>query len=182
MAFWIGIAVTAASLIISFVWTQKTLPIRLALLVLGLIGVGFAADRYFEEQQKTQQTLDYWEISRLNAFGLHFIGGDLEDHTELNNIIGPYIHRQNGNAEAAWDCTPASIDAYTHAIKFDNKFPFPYFYRGTCGKANNADDWHGDITTAQTLFRATTQIPGHNPDHDATLKMIEKGDLGRPSG
>jgi hypothetical protein len=58
MAFSIGIAVTVASLAISFVWTQKTLPIRLALLVLGLAGVCLAADRYFTDQKKQQETLD----------------------------------------------------------------------------------------------------------------------------
>jgi hypothetical protein len=57
MAFWLGIAVTVASVVVSFVWTQKTFPIRLALLVLGLAGVGLAADRYFADQKKQQETL-----------------------------------------------------------------------------------------------------------------------------
>jgi hypothetical protein len=82
MVFWLGIAVTAASLIVSFVWTQKTLPIRLALLALGLIGIGLAADRYFEDQKKAQQTVEYWEVARLNVSGTHFTGGDLQEHTQ----------------------------------------------------------------------------------------------------
>jgi hypothetical protein len=177
MAFWLGIAVTAASVIISFAWRQKTLTIRVALFVLGLIGIALTADRYLEDQKKAQQTLDYWEAARLNAFALHFIGGDLEDHTELNNIIGSYIHNQNGTV--VWDCSPASIDAYSQAIKFDPKFPFPYFYRATCNNANNTGDWRKDIDTAQALFRITTQIPGHNQNHDEILRMIDRRDSGR---
>jgi hypothetical protein len=177
MAFWIGIAVTVASVVISFVWTQKTLPIRLALLVLGLAGLGLTADRYFADQKKQQETLEYWEVARLNAFALHFIGGDLEDHTELNNIIGAYIHNQNG--KVVWDCSAASIEAYTKAANFDPKFPFPYFYRASCNKLNNADEWQKDADTAQRLFRITTQIPGHNQNHDEILRMLNRGDLGR---
>ena len=79
MAFWIGIAITAASVVISFGWTQKTLPIRVVLLVLGLAGVALTADRYFADQTKQRETLEYWEVARLNAFALHFIGGDLQD-------------------------------------------------------------------------------------------------------
>ena len=98
MVFWFGIVVAAASLIVSFVWIQKTFPIRLALLALGLIGVGLAANRYLEDQKKAQQTLQYWEVARLNVFGTHFIGGDLQEHTQWNDIIGAHIHDQSGKA------------------------------------------------------------------------------------
>jgi hypothetical protein len=177
MAFWLGIAAAAASVIISFAWPQKTLTIRLALFVLGLTGIALTADRYFTDQKKAQETLDYWEVARLNAFALHFIGGDLEEHSELNTIIRSYIHDQNGTV--VWDCTPTSIDAYSQAVKFEPKFPFPYFYRATCNNANNTGDWHKDIDTAQTIFRITTQIPGHHQNHDEILRMIDRGDLGR---
>jgi hypothetical protein len=180
MAFWIAITLTATTVIITFIWPQKTFPIRLTLLVLGLASAGFAAYRYFEDQKKQQQTLDYWEVARLNAFALHFIGGDLEDHTELNNIIGTHIHNQNG--KVVWDCDPSAIDAYTQAIKFDPKFPFAYFYRASCHHANNSGDSRKDVETAQMLFRITTQIPGHNQNHDEILRMIDRGDLGRPPG
>ena len=180
MAFWIGIAITATSVVISFVWTQKTLPIRLVLLVFGLAGVGLTADRYFADQTKQRETLEYWEVARLNAFALHFIGGDLQDHTELNNIIGAYIHNQNG--KVVWDCSSASIEAYTKAVNFDPKFPFSYFYRASCNKLNNTDQWQKDADIAQRLFRITTQIPGHNQNHEEILRMLDRGDLGRPPG
>jgi hypothetical protein len=177
MVFLLGIAVTTASIFISFVWPQKPLAIRLALLGLGLIGIALTADRYFQDQRKAQQTLEYWEVARLNAFGLHFIGGDLEDHTELNHIIGAYIHDKNG--KVVWDCTSESIQAYRKAMTFDPKFPFSYFYRATCNKVRNAGQWEQDADIAQRLFRITTQISGHNQNHNEILRMIDRGDLGR---
>jgi hypothetical protein len=179
MAFWVGIAVTVASVVISFIWTQKTFPIRLALLVLGLAGVSLAADRYFEDQNRQKETLDYWEIARLNAFALHFMGGDLQDNTELNNIIGSYIHL-NQNNKVTWDCNSTSIAAYTKAVDFDPKFPFSYFYRASCNRLNNADGWQKDADTARKILRITTQIPGHNQHHDQILRMLDRGDLGHP--
>jgi hypothetical protein len=165
MAFWIGIAITAASVVISFGWTQKTLPIRVVLLVLGLAGVALTADRYFADQTKQRETLEYWEVAR---------------PTELNDIIGAYIHNQNG--KVVWDCSSASIEAYTKAVNFDPKFPFSYFYRASCNRLNNADRWQKDVDTTRRLFHITTQIPGHNQNHDEILRMLDRGDLGRPPG
>ena len=150
------------------------------MLVFGLAGVGLTADRYFADQTKQRETLEYWEVARLNAFALHFIGGNLQDHTELNNIIGAYIHNQNG--KVVWDCSSASIEAYTKAVNFDPKFPFSYFYRASCNKLNNTDQWQKDADIAQRLFRITTQIPGHNQNHEEILRMLDRGDLGRPPG
>jgi hypothetical protein len=177
MVFWLAIAVTAASLIVSFVWTQKTLPIRLALLALGLIGIGLAADRYFEDQKKAQQTAEYWEVARLNVSGTHFTGGDLQEHTQWNDIIGAHIHDRSG--KAVWDCDPLALDAYTQLIQLDPKFPFPYFFRASCNHLGNTGEWQKDIEAAQTILRITTQIPGHNQNHDEILSMIDRGDLGR---
>jgi len=144
-------------------------------LVLGLAGVGLTADRYFAAQKKQQETLEYWEVTRRNAFALHFIGGDSEDHTELNNITGAHIHNRNG--KVGWDCSAASIEAYTKAANFYLKFPFSYLYRASCNKLNNADEWQKDADTAEKLFRITTQIPGHNQNHDEILRMLNRGDL-----
>jgi hypothetical protein len=79
-----------------------------------------------EDANTANTRLQYWDVSRLNALGVHFVGGDLVDHTGLNDIIGPYV-RASATGKVEWDCTPASIDAYTAAIKYDSKFPFAYF-------------------------------------------------------
>jgi hypothetical protein len=50
--FWLGAAVAAISLLISFVWPQRTLRIRLALFALGLVGLGATAYRYIGDQQE----------------------------------------------------------------------------------------------------------------------------------
>jgi hypothetical protein len=74
MAFWIGPAVTVASVVISFVWPQKTFPIKLILFVLGLCGVVITVNKHFEDQKKAQQSLEYSEVARLNAAGFGLIG------------------------------------------------------------------------------------------------------------
>lgn len=50
--FWLGAAVAAISLLISFVWPQRTLRVRLALFGLGLVGLGATAYQYIKDQQE----------------------------------------------------------------------------------------------------------------------------------
>ena len=181
--------VSLLSLGITFFLTDRS-HWRKILLVIGIVAAALSGLQAYSNRQRAdslrnelgtlQQKQEYWEVARLNAFGLHFIGGDLQDHTELNNIIGAYIHDQNGRV--TWDCSPTSIEAYTKAVNFDPKFPFSYFYRASCYRLSNATEWQKDADTAQRLFRVTTQIPGHNQNHDEILKMLDRGDLGHPPG
>jgi len=130
-----------------------------------------------EDANTANTRLQYWEVSKLNALGVHFVGGDLVEHTELNNIIGPYV-RVGADGKIEWDCSPSSIDAYSAAIKYDTKFPFAYFYRASCRSITNEQDWHRDVDTARSILIVTTQIPGHHVNHDQILKMIDNGNLG----
>lgn len=179
MLIWLGIALTVVSLLISFGARRPTFAVKLAVLVLGLAGAAVAAERYLAERRDAQDTRDYWEVAHLDAFALHFATGDLQDLTELNTIIGPYVHDRNG--QLAWDCTPSSISAYSKAIDTDPRFPFSYFYRVSCARAASTGGASpGDLDTARRIFRITTQIPGHHQNHDEVLRMIDRDDLGHP--
>jgi hypothetical protein len=130
-----------------------------------------------EDANTANTRLQYWDVSRLNMLGVHFVGGDLVEHTGLNNIIGPYV-RVGADGKFVWDCSPASIDAYSAAIKYDSKLPFAYFFRASCRRLMNDNDWHDDVDTSRSILIVTTQIPGHHVNHDEILKMIDNGNLG----
>ena len=130
-----------------------------------------------QRSTRAQETREYWEVAHLNMVGLRFVGGDLEDHTTVNNIIGAYV-RPNSEDKVVWDCTPASIEAYGNAIKSDAKFPFSYFYRASCAKVSNTGEWETDADQAKKILLITTRIPGHTGNHDDVLKMLLAGNLG----
>ena len=117
-------------------------------------------------------TLQYLDVSKLNAVGLSGLAGTgLVENSGLNTILGPYVHLDPGNFH--WDCTRDSVAAYDAAIQFESKFPFSYYYRGTCKKANKVEGWERDLDTARKILLITTQIPGHNVHHDEVLKLID---------
>ena len=116
---------------------------------------------------------EYANVARYGALGLLGLAGvGLKETSPLNDIIGPYLHDEPNNFN--WECTADAMHAYAAAIELDSKFPFPYLYRATCNQANNGE-WQGDLQTARNIFLITTQIPGHNLQHDQFLKFIETG-------
>jgi hypothetical protein len=134
-------------------------------------------DNLQKELGALQRQQEYSNVARYNAFGLLGLANPpLVEHQPLNNILGSYLRGQNN---LSWDCTPEALNAYTEAIKLESKFPFAYYYRASCEKADNTGDWQLDLDTARTIFGITTQIPGHNVNHDEVLKWIEAGYLGK---
>ncbi len=125
-----------------------------------------------------QQQQEYSNVARYNVFGpLGLARAPLAEHSPLNNILGSYLHEVPN--DIFWDCTPEAVKAYTEAIKFESKFPFAYYYRAGCEKADNTGDWQHDVDTARTILGITTQIPGHHANHDEVLKWIDAGYLGQ---
>ena len=129
---------------------------------------------------RLQQGQEYADAARYNPLGLFGLATPpLVEHSALNNILGPYVHHEPNN-DFHWDCTPEALKAYTEATEFESKFPFAYFYRGSCERDSNTGDWQHDMVTARTILSITTQIPGHNANHDNVLKWIDIGNLGHP--
>jgi hypothetical protein len=124
--------------------------------------------------EQLQEKLEYSNVARYSALGLlGLAGAGLKETSPLNEILGSYVHNDPNNFH--WDCTPGAMDAYTKAISLEAKFPFSYYYQGACNKANNIGDWQRDIETSRNILLITTQIPGHNANHDEILKLIDAG-------
>lgn len=146
-----------------------------AFLVSNRIGDLQTADLMLAEQaaNKANASLQYLGVAKLNAVGLSGMAGPgLTEGSELNRILGAYVHLDPGKFH--WDCTPASMVAYDAAIHLESKFPFSYYYRAACSKANKTGDWQRDVETARTILLITTQIPEHNVHHDEILKLIDR--------
>lgn len=179
--------VSIVALGITFFLTDRS-HWRKILLVIGIVGAALSglqayrnrdrADVLQNELRALQQKQEYSNMARYNAFGLLGLArAPLTEHSPLNKILGSYLHEVPNNVQ--WDCIPEAVEAYTEAIKLESKFPFAYYYRAGCEKADNTGDWQHDLDTARIILRITTQIPGHHPNHDEVLKWIEAGDLGK---
>jgi hypothetical protein len=132
------------------------------------------AKKLTEELQLKQ---DYWEVAKLSALGLTGLvqaAPLLVEHSPINDLIAPFVKVQ----PKFWvDCHPEAMAAYKSVIAMNGKFPFTYYYRGMCNRANQVDGWRQDFEKAKSIFVITTSIPGHNPNHDEMLALLEKDDL-----
>jgi len=119
-----------------------------------------------------QTRQEYSNVARYDAFGLLGLAGSgLKETSPLNDIFGRYV--QNDPKEFRFDCTAEAVNAYTAAIKLESKFPFAYYYRGTCNMLNNVEGWQHDFDTARKICEITTQIPTHHINHDQILKLMD---------
>jgi hypothetical protein len=129
-----------------------------------------------ERARAANESLGYIDVATLNFLGLHGnTQPPLEEHTQLNNLLAPHVQAD----PFVWQCSPEAFAAYDAAIGLNAKFPFSYYYRGTCKKSVQAQ-WQEDIDTARRIFLITTRIAGRHPSHGQFLTKIETGELGKP--
>jgi hypothetical protein len=82
-----------------------------------------------ERARAANESLGYLDVAMLNFLGLHgTVLPPLEEHTELNNLLAPHVQAD----PFTWRCNPQALAAYDTAIGVNAKFPFAYYYRGTC--------------------------------------------------
>jgi hypothetical protein len=128
--------------------------------------------------QQANARVDYFDVAKLNAIGLSgSVMPPLEEHSELSRLLSPHVTLA---PKFFWDCAPQAMADYDAAISLNDKFPFSYFYKGGCGKKLGSEGWQTDIEVARRIFRITTKFPGHHPNHDEVLHLIETNDFGVP--
>jgi hypothetical protein len=87
--FVIGTLAVVAALLINFALTKRTFVVRSILLVLGLVGVGTTAYKYYDDNQRVRENLVYWASAKRNGFGLLGLAGQcLTESSDMNAIIG----------------------------------------------------------------------------------------------
>jgi len=177
MLFIIAIAIiTVVCLGITFFLTDRS-RWRKVLLALGIFGAVLSSLQAYKNRERADDLArkqEYANVARYNALGLlGMAGAGLAETSPLNKIIGNYVHDDPNNFR--FDCTPAAMNAYNVAVALDSKFPFSYYYRGSCYNLNNVEGGQHDLDTAHRVLLITTEIPGHHPHHDDILNFINTG-------
>ncbi len=171
--FWVGIALTfsilATNLLIQGARTPSTV-----IFILGLCGLLVLIVRFYVDRKSStdlRNKVEYSDVARLDVFGTTgSAGAGLQERSPIKDIIGGYVHTDGGLLR--WDCSPEALNAFGSTITYNSKFPFPYYYRGTCLRAAQQAEWRADIGKALTILRITTQVPGHHVNHNEVLNMI----------
>jgi hypothetical protein len=98
-----------------------------------------------EHARAANESLSYIDVAVLNFLGLHGnTRPPLEEHTPLNDLLALHVQAD----PFVWQCSPDALAAYDAAIGLNAKFPFSYYYRGTCKKSVQAQwrspDFHNN--------------------------------------
>ena len=77
----------------------------------------------------------------------------------------------DGN-KVTFSCDHKGIEGYRRAIKQEPRFPLPYCALAACLSRQNDPSWKNVAEKGITILELTTQVPDHDPDHDAALAML----------
>jgi hypothetical protein len=71
-------------------------------------------------------------------------------------------------------CTPAALDQYKSIIKKYPFWPFSHFVLAICLKRQGDKSWEKHAMRALEIFKKTTAVPNHHPDHSIALKEVKE--------
>jgi hypothetical protein len=138
----------------------------------------YLADRAAERQARQLEALTrYGEVAHMNEYGetMPIVHGGLLVQR------GPVIDALQG----AWTASPDKNDLWpvcdengvkkfsTVATNWPDA-PWGHFGLTLCSLCVGDPTWRDHAERAREIFRATIQIAGHHPDHDAALATVEK--------
>lgn len=87
-------------------------------------------------------------------------------------LIGSY-ETTDELGSIAYKCNIDSQKKYDKAIKFNPDYPFSYLALAYCKKQIGEKDWFSYANKAMEIFGITTEINGHNSEHDVALKILQ---------
>lgn len=123
------------------------------------------------DDKDLREQIEYSYVATLDALGKSYeVTYPLISETPISKILSTYIHMNATNTTS--DCSDSAMRAFRNVISLEPKFPFSYYFLATCEKLAGSLVWKSSMLTALNIFQITTQIAGHNVNHDQALNDI----------
>ncbi len=123
-----------------------------------------------------RKQMEYLDVSKLNIYGLGYDQASTSIiivSSPLSVFLAPFLSPQ-GNNPPTHQCTRDAMMAYQEVIREVQKFPFTYFYLGSCERELEISKGKSAIDSAKEILEITTKIPGHHRNHDEVLRLINE--------
>jgi hypothetical protein len=129
--------------------------------------VKYLAGRREIELLKSQDIAKYSATGNRSAavIGVRIVPTPIDDWSTA------FVSRTEGSL--IFRCEPAAIAASRAVIEKLPSYPFSYYLLAQCLRENGDPAWKGIAKTARSIFRKTTRLPDHHPDHDLALRAVE---------
>lgn len=86
-------------------------------------------------------------------------------------LFGSYNMIDQGRG-TEYKCDPASQEKFIKAIDFNPDYPFSYYALAVCKMDEGGNEWIEYGEKALEILQITTQIGGHNSEHDTALENL----------
>lgn len=116
---------------------------------------------------------DYSADAHLDALGNPpggGVGSDIKMNTELINLLLDTYSVKGTQIFMKRDAL--SEERYRTVVEKYPKFPFGHYYLALCLRDRHDEGWRLHARRAVEILQITTQINGHNENHDEVLKKL----------
>lgn len=116
--------------------------------------------------------MKYRDIAVLNMIGKPQPDGDIIFTTAISKALeGAYVIE---GTQVTYKTDSTAEQKFRDTIAVDARFPFSYVGLGTILRNRNDNSWRELLVKAEEIFKKTTIIPGHHPNHDLFLKKVRE--------
>jgi hypothetical protein len=126
-----------------------------------------------EQKDKLSTIAEYSEVASYNCIGVTGkVGYGLIESSGISELLKGSYEKKDDKIFFKFD--DLSILKYKRVISEYPKFPFSYYVTAMALKEKGDPKWKEYADKAVELLNKTTQIVGHNPNHDEVLKILQQ--------
>ena len=119
----------------------------------------------------------YGAVAELNLFGLSGrvgLGSGLRETSAISRILENAYERIESDGQVRWRarCDNESKEAFQDAAALNSDFPFAHWALAVCAFNEQNPLWRTHAQRAVTILEHTTEIAGHNTQHDDALTNL----------
>lgn len=114
--------------------------------------------------------IEYSEVATWRFDGGKSVGSGVAVSGPVGNWHQGYVNKHG--EKISWNCHEEALDHYKTVIEKHPRYPFPYYMLAACLTNQGDDSWEIYANAGISILEHTTNIPGHDPDHDDVLKRL----------
>ena len=135
--------------------------------------------RASELEGELQGVKRYSNVAELNALGLSGKirpGSGLRETSAISLVLEEaYVRMElEGEERLLPRCDTIGVAAFKAAARLNPDFPFAHWALAVCAEKDRNPSWRTYAERAVTILEHTTQMAGHNQNHDEALEELRK--------
>jgi len=189
--FWLGLVIALLAGVASIGASRESVKRRypavgdyhldIFALAILIVGLGVSAVDHLQSERSSwlkaqveAQRRNFAEVATWNFKGAQSISRDYSLPGPLSGWTDGYVRETADGKQVRFD--DEAISHFESVLKKYPRYPFSYYFLAEAFRLKGNRELAGRYATqAMNIFRITTDIPLHSPDHDDALKNLSVG-------